>query len=297
MNIQPVSTLTIACRLRQYGGLSRALAACVAVSAILLSTPVLAQKESATSSIANSASSPTLARIQSSHTLRACIWTDYFGISLRDPNTGVLSGIDIDLAREFARDLDVDLEFVESSFAKLIPDMNAGKCDVAMFGIGITPGRQEFLSFSKPYLQSDIFAITTKSNHRIQSWEDIDKPGVIVAVANGTLHEPIMKEKLKHAELLVVDNSFIREQEVESGRADVFMTDYPYSLRMLEMVLWAKLISPPSTYHMTPYAYAIKKGDDAWLARIDAFVAAIKKDGRLLKAAQDHRLDPIVVLD
>jgi hypothetical protein len=94
-----------------------------------------------------------------------------------------------------------------------------------------------------------------------------------------------MKEKLKAAQLLVLDTPFAREQEVQSGRADVFLTDYPYSQRFLASTDWARLVSPPSTYHITPYAYAMQPGDDAWAARIERFVSDIKRDGRLLAAA------------
>jgi cyclohexadienyl dehydratase len=72
------------------------------------------------------------------------------------------------------------------------------------------------------------------------------------------------------------------------------MTDYPYSQRFLANADWARLVSPPSTYHITPYAYAMKPGDDAWFARVERFVADIKRDGRLLAAAKRHHLDSIV---
>lgn len=41
--------------------------------------------------------------------------------------------------------------------------------------------------------------------------------------------EPVMKASLKQAELMSVKLPNTREREVQSGRADVFMTDYPYS--------------------------------------------------------------------
>jgi ABC-type amino acid transport substrate-binding protein len=163
-----------------------------------------------------------------------------------------------------------------------------------MFAIGVTPLRAEKLRFTKPHLASDIFAITTKSNRRIKGWDDIDKSGTLVAVAKGTLHEPVMKSKLKAAQLLVLDTSFAREQEVQSGRADVFITDYPYSQRFLANAEWARLVSPPGEYHVTPYAYAIKPGDDIWHARLERFVADIKRDGRLLASAKQHGLSLIV---
>jgi cyclohexadienyl dehydratase len=236
-----------------------------------------------------------LERILAERKVSVCIWPDYYGISFRNPKTQSLSGIDIDMATALGSDLGVTVEFVDSSFAKLIADLSEEHCDVAMFAIGINTQRIEKLQFTQPHLASDIFAITTRSNRRIQSWEDIDKPGSVVAVAKGTLHEPIMRQRLKAAELRVLDTPQAREQEVESGRADVFMTDFPFSRRMLETTDWARLVKPTATYHVTPYAYAMKLGDDAWHARLERFVATVKQDGRLLDAARRHKLEPIVV--
>jgi ABC-type amino acid transport substrate-binding protein len=184
--------------------------------------------------------------------------------------------------------------FVDSSFAKLTDDVTQDRCDVAMFAVGITPARQERLRFTPPHLASDIYGVVSKAYRRIQRWDDIDKPGVVVAVAKGTLHEPVMRNKLKDAQLLVLDTPFAREQEVQSGRADVFMTDFPYSQRFLANADWARLIAPPGNYHITPYAYALAPGDDIWHTRLTRFVADIKRDGRLMAAARAHRLDPIV---
>ncbi len=236
-----------------------------------------------------------LDRVQAAGEVRVCIWPDYYGVSLRNPKTLQLTGVDADLALELGKDLGVRVTYVDSSFAKLVPDVTGKRCDVAMFAVGVTPQRTDKLRFTQPTLASDIYAITTRNNRRLKTWEDIDKPGVVVTVMKGTLHEPIMRERLKAAQLLVVDTPLAREQEVESGRADVFMTDFPYSRRMLETTDWARLMAPTSTFHMTNYAYAVAPGDDAWFKRMEQFVSDIKRDGRLLKAASRYKLDPIVV--
>jgi ABC-type amino acid transport substrate-binding protein len=246
------------------------------------------------STLAQDKSNNHLAQVQAAKTVRVCIWPDYYSITYRNPKTQELSGIDIDLAHELGKDLGVTVEFVDSSFAKLIDDITHDRCDVAMFAVGITPARSEKLRFTRPHLASDIYAVASKTNRRIKEWADIDKPGSVVAVAKGTLHEPVMRDKLKAAQLMVLDTPFAREQEVQSGRADVFMTDYPYSQRFLANADWARLVSPPDVYHITPYAYAVNPGDEAWAARLDGFVSAIKRDGRLRTAARRHRLEPIV---
>jgi len=234
-------------------------------------------------------------RVRSSATVRVCIWPDYYGITYRDPRSQQLRGIDVDLSAEFAKRLGAKLQYVESSFAKLVEDVTSDRCDIAMFAVGITPQRLPHLKFSQPYLRSGIYGVTTRSSRVVGSWGDIDKPGVRVGVQAGTFMEPVMAGALKQASMVVVRPPQTREAELEAGRIDVFMTDYPYSRRLLENADWARLVAPSEPFHPFPYAYAVKPGDDEWLREVDEFVAQIKRDGRLEAAARRHGLGEIVV--
>ncbi|BDT67620.1 L-cystine-binding protein FliY [Comamonadaceae bacterium OS-1] len=236
-------------------------------------------------------------QVKARGTLRVCIWPDYYGVSHRNPNTRQLEGIDIDLSAELARDLQLKLQYVDSSFSTLVDDLNARRCDVAMFAVGMLAQRLQQIRFSRPYLQSDIYAMTTKSNRLVRQWADIDRPGVLVGVQAGTFMEPIMRAQLQQAQMVVVKPPATRERELEAGRIDVFMTDYPYSRRLLDNADWARLLTPPAPFSVLPYGYAVKLGDDAWWGQIDAFVARIQRDGRLASAAKRHGLSAIVVRD
>lgn len=227
--------------------------------------------------------------------LAVCIWPQYFAISFRNPRTGDLEGIDIDMAGEFARRLGVRLRFVESDFVRFMDDLVERRCDIAMFGVGITPARAARVAFTTPHLASAAYAVTTRDNTRIRNWEDIDRPGRVVAVAAGTFHEPLMRDSLRQAELLVVRPPATREAEVQSGRADVFMSDYPYTRRMVLAHPWARIIDPPVGFGLTRYAYAVAPGDAAWLAEVEAFVNQTRRDGTLRAAAERHGLGAIVV--
>lgn len=240
------------------------------------------------------ASSPTHKRVHDSGELRVCVWPDYYGVSLRNPRTGQLAGIDVDLAAELAADLKVTAKYIDSSFATLVDDLLQDRCDVAMFAVGITPPRAKALRFSRPYLESDIYAVTTRSSRVVKQWQDLDRPGVRIAVQAGTFMEPVMANALKQATLVVVRPPDTRERELEAGRVDAFMTDYPYSRRLLDNADWARLVAPPTPFFVTPYGYAVKPGDAAWLAAVDDFVARIQRDGRLAAAARRHGLDAIV---
>ncbi len=235
-----------------------------------------------------------LSQVQAAGEVRVCIWPDYFSITYRNPRTQQLEGIDIDMARAFADSLKVKLRFVNSSFAKLVENLNTDQCDVAMHGVGIRDSRKPHMDFTQPHLSSGIYAIVDKNNDLITRWEEIDQPGNVVVVQKGTYMEPVMREYLKRAELSVVNTFKAREQEVQSGRADVFMTDYPYGKRMASLTNWARLLAPATPLAPTPYGYAVPKGDPAWLKTVDNFVTQVKKDGRLRQAAQRHGLTPIV---
>jgi cyclohexadienyl dehydratase len=237
---------------------------------------------------------PRLEAVRAAGVLRVCIWPDYYGITWRNPKTGQLDGFDIDMARAFARDLGVKPAFVDSSFPSFARDLDADRCDVAMFAIGKLPARLALADFTRPVLESDIYGVATRSSRVVRRWEDIDRPGVNVAVQAGTFMEPVMREKLKLATLVVVAPPRTREEELEAGRVDVFMTDYPYSRRLLDNADWARLVAPPAPFFRLPYAYAVRKGEAAWLARVDEFVAKARADGRLAETAKRHRLEAVL---
>ncbi|MFN4120150.1 ABC transporter substrate-binding protein [Acidovorax sp.] len=236
-----------------------------------------------------------LQKVQAESIVKVCIWPGYYGVTYRHPRTQELVGIDIELSAELGRDLKARVDYVESSFATLVDDVTQGRCDVAMFAIGILPQRAERLAFSQPYLRSDIYGVTTKSNAVVKQWADIDRPGVLVGVQAGTFMEPVMAQNLKKATLVTVRPPATRERELVAGRLDVFMTDFPYSRRLLDNADWARLVESPQPFFVLPYGYAVKPGDAQWLATIDAFVARIKRDGRLRAAAGRHGLEAIVV--
>jgi cyclohexadienyl dehydratase len=237
-----------------------------------------------------------LARVQASGSVHVCMWTDYRVISYRDPVTHQLSGLDVDLSEQLASDLRVKRMVVESSFATLIRDLDSDRCDVAMFAVGMLPERQKHVSFTQPYMKSGIYGITTNERRVIRQWSDIDMAGIRVGVLDGTFMVPVMKASLKSAKLVVIQSPATREQELRAGHIDVFMADYPYSQGVLQQNDWLRLIRPPQPFFELPYAYAVKKGDEAWLQRVNDFVALIKVDGRLESVSKRHGLSELVVV-
>lgn len=234
-----------------------------------------------------------LYEVTKSKKLRVCQFPLYYSISFRNPKSGKIEGIDADLAEELAKELDAKLEIVESSFASFIADLQAGKCEIGMFGVGATLKRAQAVEFSHPYLVTNIYAVTRKDS-KIKKWEDVDQKGVKAAVSLGSYIEPFMKNYLKNAEVMSVAPPNTREAELVAQRADVIITDFPTAIKVTDEFDWATYILPNEKLAVTPYAYVVPQGDQIWLNFINLFVDTIKMDGRLMKYAKKHKLDPIV---
>ncbi len=273
-------------------------AAWLAGAWLILSMPASASAAGAGAPARGAAAAPSaglvLEEIRREGRLRVCMWPDYYGISYRNRRTGAVQGLDVDLSQALAADLGVRLETVDTDFSRVFDELANRRCHIAMMAVGVTAARAERVAFSLPYLRSDVYAITTRANRTIRTWDDLDRPGRIIVVQKATVMEPLMARVLKQAELRVVSRPGEREQEVESGRADAFITDYPYSRRMLATTDWARLVAPAQVVQLTDYAYALPRGEPAWLERVNAFVRAIRQDGRLEQAARRHDLLPII---
>jgi cyclohexadienyl dehydratase len=238
-----------------------------------------------------------LDRVVKSQKLRVCIWPEYYAISYKNPKTGQLEGIDIDIAKQLAGELKAQLEFVESSFQAFIADLQTDKCAIGMFGIGATLSRAQAVEFSDPYLVTSIYGVTKKNHAKIKTWNDMDQDGIVVATQLGSYVDTFMKTYLKKAKVLSVQPPATREGEVASGRADILMTDYPVAKKLEATQDWAKVINPTEPLAVTPYAYAVAPGDQVWLNYINLFLKTIKRDGRLVSAAKKNGLEAIVNLN
>jgi cyclohexadienyl dehydratase len=231
--------------------------------------------------------------VTKNHVLRVCTFPGYYGISYRDPATSKLVGIDIDLSQELGKDLGAEVQYVETSFGTFIADLQANKCDVGMFGVGITLKRAQAVEFTHPYLQTGIYAVVRKAGS-VTGWADIDKPGHSVAVTLGSYIEPFMKAYLKNATVVSVAPPATREQELMARRVDAEIVDYPTAQKVTADFDWATIIEPPTKLLATPFAYVVSPGDQIWLNYLNLFVDTIKRDGRLVAAAQRNNLGPIV---
>lgn len=73
--------------------------------------------------------------------------TTYAPMAYRDPNTGALTGVDIDLAKAIAAELGLKIDLVDVAFAQLMPSLQTGRIDMAMAGMSDRPARRGAANF------------------------------------------------------------------------------------------------------------------------------------------------------
>jgi len=77
-----------------------------------------------------------------------------------------LEGFDVDVARAVAGKLGVKPEFVTTEWSAIIAGLQAGKFDVIVNQVSVTPQRQQALDFSTPYVYSAAQLIQRKDDKR-----------------------------------------------------------------------------------------------------------------------------------
>ena len=167
----------------------------------------------------------TLDDARASGVLRVGTPGDYAPFSLRQAD-GSYRGADVTEAERLAQHLNLRLQFVPTAWGKLADDTKAGKFDIAVGGISITPARQEWADFStvlvsdgkRPYARC-------ADKDKYGTVAAIDQPGVRVVVNPGGSNEAFAKANLSHAAVTVFPDNKTIADEIIAGREDVMVTD------------------------------------------------------------------------
>lgn len=169
--------------------------------------------------------SPTLAGIRSRGRLRVGTTGDYRPFTFRRPD-GHYAGADIDMAVELAERLGVGLEFVPTVWGELLDDYLAGKFDIAMGGVTVSPARAEKGFFSIPNFVDGKRPVARRElADRFTSLAAIDQPGVRVIANPGAANEAFARANFTRATVIIHRDNATVFDELVAGRADVMITD------------------------------------------------------------------------
>lgn len=137
---------------------------------------------------------------------------------------GAPKGISVDLANELGRGLGKRIVIRNTAFDGLIPALKSGKIDLIISSMTITDERRQSVAFSDPYLSTGLCLLVGR-NSPVNSIDDLDRPGLTVAVKKGTTGHTYAARRIRHARLLVLDREAAAVLEVVQGKADAFIYD------------------------------------------------------------------------
>jgi polar amino acid transport system substrate-binding protein len=209
----------------------------------------------------------------------------YFGTKTPE---GELVGVDVDLAREIAKDLGVPVELRDRKFDVLFAELQRGAGDMVVSGVTVTEERKKEVAFSAPYFLTGTYALlAVPKADDVKRASDLDAPSRRLVAKLGTTGENASRTKFPRARLETLRLESLCALEVAQGRADAFVYDevqvrlyaqeHPTTTRVLEEKVTDE-----------PYAIACRLGDRETVAWLDDFLARARKDGRIDALLRKH---------
>ena len=190
---------------------------------------------------------------------------------------GKPSGISVEIAQALGEYLHRPVRIENMPFTGLIPSLLTGKVDVILSSMTDTPERRKTIAFSDPYLSIGIATLAGRSSG-LASAKDLDLPGRIVAVRQGTTPQVWAAEHLKRAKLLVLDKESSAVLEVVQGKSDAFLYD--------QMSVWKNHQEHPvetvallEPLQKESWALGLRPDDGTLREQVNAFLGAFRQSG------------------
>jgi polar amino acid transport system substrate-binding protein len=189
-------------------------------------------------------------------TLRAGINHGNTVLAQRDPATGELRGVAVDLTRELGRRLGVPVQLVPYGTAGAMTDaLTTGVWDIA------------FLA-AAPF----------------QRVEDVDRPGVRIAVASKSAYELYLTRNVQHAELVRAASGDAGLDLVVAGKADVLAGVRQLLVAAAPRLPGARVMA--GHFMTINQAMGVPKGRDAGLSYAREFIEDAKASGFVTRSLE-----------
>lgn len=180
--------------------------------------------------------------------------------SMRDKN-GDLIGFELDVGRQLAEDMGVEVEFVPTAWDGIIPALVSGNFDVIISGMSVTAQRNLTVNFTDPYAFSGLAILANKSMTEGMSLEDFNSPDVTFSARRGATPAIVIAKQFPDANLLQFDEDGAAAQEVLNGNAHATMASQPTPNREAGRHPETLFVPFENLYDPRGEGFALRKGD------------------------------------
>jgi polar amino acid transport system substrate-binding protein len=201
---------------------------------------------------------------------------------------GQLVGFEIDVAKKLAEEMGVKLESLPTAWDGIIPALIAGKFDVIISGMSITPERNLTVNFTLPYANTETVIIANKKlAGSVKTLADLDKPDVIWANRRGATTAVLSAKLFPNAQQLLFDEEGQTLQELINGKATAALASVPTPALWVSKYPDVLFVPDLPALEKTSEAFALRKGDPDALNFFDNWILLHQVDG-WLKERHDY---------
>lgn len=207
-------------------------------------------------------------------------------MGFHDEKTNEIVGFDIDLAKEAAKRMGVEVKFQPVIWDTVIEELNNSNIDVIWNGLSITPARQKQIAFTNAYIADKQIIVVKKGSTLIDKKALAGKKVGIQAASSAI--DAVEKDAATFkslGELVQFDNNVDALLDLKSGRIDAVVVD--------EVVGRYYLAKHPDDYTVLKdnfgaedFGVGLRKTDKTFLAELQKALDAMKADGTSAKISE-----------
>jgi polar amino acid transport system substrate-binding protein len=209
------------------------------------------------------------------------------GVALSEPTVmhepdGKLVGFSIDAARRLAEDMGVNVQFVETSWSSIIPELLNRDTDLIMSGLWVTVPRALVINFTTPTAVEGIHVIASRAAAaRLKTQADLDRPGIKLVVYAGTLQERLAARRFPKATLIKVSGDTDHLAPVLAGEADAALVP-TFAPEVIVRAAPDRLALPfAKALSSASAAIGVRKGDYDFVNFLESWLAVQRDEGWL----------------
>jgi len=194
---------------------------------------------------------------------------------------GQLTGVEAELARMLAKEINKSVQFVELGWDELIPALMEGKIDVIMSGMTITEARKVRIDFTDHYLRSGLLTlIRTEDAQKYNSVKSIKESYATIGVVASTTGEAFVRKNCPLARVVTFAKASNAPSELKNRRIDMLINDAP-SIIWLASENEADLTGVWKLLNTEYLGWGVRRDEQPFLTQVNSILSTWRKNGTL----------------
>ncbi len=215
---------------------------------------------------------------------------DWNPMTFKDPSTNEYRGFEIEIVTELAKDMGVNLILVPTEWKTLVNGIVSNKYDIST-SASLSAKRALSTGYTNSYFKLATVPLTLKKNlNKFNSWSDINKNDVKVAVTLGTTQEQQAKDLFPNAQLNIIEAPARDFQEVLAGRSEVHITSNIEAATLIEQYPEMAIIPVQEPKYPTPLAWLTPQDDQVWINYLNHWIDIKKSQGFFIRKMNKYKL-------